>query len=125
MQPEKGSRWARKGYNSTLGKYNAYTVLFITNGTHEHSRHPKQVVYIGDNGNEWSLPLNEWPGNLIPETVNNSNLIGVEVKINDPNVLTNGSIGIVEKYNKEHSKYKVNFGKSWVGYYERKHLELI
>ena len=28
---------------------------------------PPQVVYLGDNGNLWSLALAEWPKHLIPE----------------------------------------------------------
>lgn len=62
-----GSRWGRKNYNDSRGPYNGYTVLAITNTAHRHERHPEQVVYIGDNGNLWSCPLNVWPGNLVPE----------------------------------------------------------
>ena len=41
-----------------------YTVLMLTNMAHKHPSHPPQVVYIGSNGEVWSLPLDRWPGNL-------------------------------------------------------------
>jgi len=65
--PQLGSRWTRPGYDPALGVYNGYTVLFITNTAHKHPNHPPQVIYQGDNGKVWSLPLVEWPGKLIPE----------------------------------------------------------
>jgi len=58
--PKAGSRWARRDAVSTHG----YTVWGVTNTEHPHERHPAQVVYQGDNGSTWSLPLAEWPGNL-------------------------------------------------------------
>lgn len=65
--PERGSRWTRADYDPEKGPYNGYTVLFITNTAHPSEAHPQQVVYKGDNGHYWSLPLDTWPGNLIPE----------------------------------------------------------
>ena len=58
------TRWCRKDYDPNKGNYNGYTVVTITNTA---NRHPEQVVYKGDNGNIWSIPLADWPGNLIPE----------------------------------------------------------
>lgn len=67
-QPDAGSRWMRAApHDSARGPYNGYTVSFVTNTAHASPRHPPQVVYVGDNGYVWSLPLSEWPGNLIPE----------------------------------------------------------
>lgn len=64
-----GSRWMRNTpFDPSMGDYNGYTILGITNTANIHPRHPPQVVYRGDNGHLWSLPLNEWPGNLVPET---------------------------------------------------------
>ena len=63
-----GSRWKRANqYDPTKGPYNGYTILYITNTERLHENHPPQVVYIGDNKKIWSLPLDQWPGNLIPE----------------------------------------------------------
>ena len=62
-----GTRWTRPGYDPTLGPYNGYTILFVTNTSHLSDNHPPQVVYQGDNGKYWSLPLVDWPGKLIPE----------------------------------------------------------
>ena len=66
-RPEISSRWTRPNYDPKMGLYNGYTVLFITNGAHVSERHPQQVVYEGDNGFVWSLPLSDWPGSLIEE----------------------------------------------------------
>lgn len=65
--PAIGSRFCRPDYTPAEGPYNAYTVLFVTNTSHVSDRHPPQVVYQGDNGRVWSLPLAEWPGRLVPE----------------------------------------------------------
>lgn len=67
--PEHGSRWVRKDnvFNPDSGGYNGYFVLYVTNTEHIHTSHPPQVVYEGDNGHIWSLPLSEWPGNLEKE----------------------------------------------------------
>ena len=62
-----GSRWGREGYDPFKGDYNGYTVLYVTNTAHVHENHPEQVVYRGDNGKIWSMPLSEWPGNLVQE----------------------------------------------------------
>ena len=62
-----GTRWCREGYDPDKGDYNVYTVIAVTNTAHRHPAHPEQVVYKGTNGKLWSLPLSEWPGNLIPE----------------------------------------------------------
>ena len=67
VQPEVGSRWGRTDYDKTQGDYNGYTVLFLTNMEHQHPNHPQQVVYQGDNGHHWSVPLVDWPRNLVPE----------------------------------------------------------
>ncbi len=77
MTPKIHSRWVKKGYKSFVGKYNAYTVLYITNTENKHSNHPEQVVYQGDNGKIWSLSLTSWPGKLIeePEGIVNAPLI--------------------------------------------------
>jgi hypothetical protein len=64
-----GTRWTRPNYDPEKGPYNGYTVLFATNTAHTSDRHPPQVVYQGDNGCVWSLPLADWPGSLIPEEV--------------------------------------------------------
>ena len=66
-KPEISSRWVRPDYKPSVGPYNGYTILFITNGAHISEHHPQQVVYEGDNGFIWSLPLSRWPGNLIEE----------------------------------------------------------
>ena len=65
--PEAGSRWVRPDYDPALGEYNGYTVLGTTNTAHRSDKHPAQVVYRGDNGNLWSLPLASWPGSLTRE----------------------------------------------------------
>lgn len=67
--PEIGSRWVRgdNKFDPEHGEYNGYTVMAITNTEHVHPSHPPQVVYKGDNGRIWSLPLERWPGNLVPE----------------------------------------------------------
>jgi len=63
-----GSRWKRSGqFDPKMGDYNGYTVLFVTNMENPHLNHPPQVVYQGDNGKYWSLPLDRWPGSLIAE----------------------------------------------------------
>jgi hypothetical protein len=62
-----GTRWCRGGFDASKGVYNGYEVIFVTNTAHEHANHPAQVVYNGDNGKIWSLPLNKWPGRLMPE----------------------------------------------------------
>ena len=62
-----GSRWRRADYDFDKSNYNGYTVIVITNTAHKHPAHPEQVIYKGDNGNIWSMPLTDWPGNLIPE----------------------------------------------------------
>jgi len=62
-----GSRWRRPGYSKDKGPYNGYTVLFVTNTKNLSDFHPPQVVYRGDNGGNWSMPLSDWPGKLIPE----------------------------------------------------------
>jgi hypothetical protein len=62
------SYWRRsEPHDPDKGVFNGYMVLFITNLTHEHHSHPPQVVYRGDNGHVWSLPLDKWPGNLVPD----------------------------------------------------------
>lgn len=67
-RPCVGSRWMRNTpHDPNLGPYNGYTILFITNIAYPHQSHPPQVVYLGDNGLHWSLPLRRWPGNLVPE----------------------------------------------------------
>ena len=66
-EPKVGSRWCRPGYDPSKGPYNGYTVLFVTNLSHRSEKHPPQVVYEGDNGRVWSLPLDKWPGRLVPE----------------------------------------------------------
>jgi hypothetical protein len=63
--PKAGSRWYRDCGNPYAP--NGYTVLFITNTENVSDKHPPQVVYQGDNGKMWSLDLNRWPGNLVPE----------------------------------------------------------
>ena len=67
MTPKIGSRWFRGNYKPELGNYVGYTILFITNTAHKSDSHPPQVVYRGDNGHIWSLPLSKFPGNLIKE----------------------------------------------------------
>lgn len=65
---EIGSRWMRNTpYDPSKGGYNGYTVFAVTNTANLHPNHPPQVIYQGDNGHLWSLPLAEWPGNLVPE----------------------------------------------------------
>jgi len=67
--PTIGSRWMRNTpHDPNIGPYNGYMILFITNIAHPHPAHPPQVVYIGDNGLHWSIPLRRWPGKLVPET---------------------------------------------------------
>lgn len=73
--PRIGSRWQRPNYDESKGPYNGYTVLFITNLAHLSIDHPAQVVYEGDNGHQWSLPLERWPGNLVPELTKNEKMI--------------------------------------------------
>lgn len=65
-----GSRWVREDMGRHV-VYNGYTILATTNTKHKHPNHPEQVVYKGDNGHLWSLPLNDWPGSLIPELDDN------------------------------------------------------
>jgi len=65
--PKAKTRWCRPDYDPKVGKYNGYTVLYITNLAHKTDKHPPQVVYQGDNGHYWSLPLTQWPGALIAE----------------------------------------------------------
>ena len=66
--PTAGSRWCRNtALDETKGSYIGYTVLFITNEAHFSESHPAQVVYEGDNGHHWSLPLADWPGSLVKE----------------------------------------------------------
>ena len=62
-----GTRWNRPDYVKALGPYNGYEVVAVTNVFHQHNDHPPQVVYKGDNGRWWSLPLASWPGRLQPE----------------------------------------------------------
>ena len=65
MTPDLGSRWVRnQQHDPSKGPLNHYTVLFITNQDNLSCKHPMQVVYRGDNGKLWSLPLEQWPGNL-------------------------------------------------------------
>jgi hypothetical protein len=67
--PKPGDRYMRADpFDPTAGDYNGYTVLFVTNIAHVHDRHPPQVVYQGDNGRYWSLPLEVWPGRLKQES---------------------------------------------------------
>ena len=61
------TRWMRPGYRRELGTFNGYIVIAVTNIAHDHPRHPPQVVYKGDNGHIWSMPLSQWPGKLVPE----------------------------------------------------------
>jgi hypothetical protein len=66
--PADGSRWVRSTtYDHSKGPYNGYTVLFVTNTANTHPDHKPDVVYRGDNGHVWSLPLDKWPGSLVPE----------------------------------------------------------
>jgi len=65
--PPINSRWMRPGYDAYKGRYNGYRVMYVTNIAHLHANHPPQVVYTGDNGHMWSLPLSEWPGKLVVE----------------------------------------------------------
>jgi len=61
-----GTNWCRnEPYDPAKGPYNTYTVLFVTNTDNIHKKHACQVVYYGDNGRHWSLPLSKWPGNLV------------------------------------------------------------
>jgi hypothetical protein len=71
MTPKIGSRWVRSNniFSPGVGDYNAYTVFIITNTENSHVNHPPQVIYQGDNGNWWSLPLEQWPGNLKKEVI--------------------------------------------------------
>lgn len=63
-----GSRWKRSTpHHPAKGPYNGYTVVGTTNTAHLSDEHPPQVIYQGDNTFMWSLPLSEWPGNLIQE----------------------------------------------------------
>jgi hypothetical protein len=65
--PPVGSRWQRTApHDPTKGPFVGYTVMGITNTENQNAKHPPQVVYRGDNGKLWSLPLAEWPGNLKP-----------------------------------------------------------
>ena len=65
--PLLGSRWARKEpFDPSKGKYNAYTVTCITYPRSDGSG--GNVVYKGDNGRFWEMPLSDWPRNLKPET---------------------------------------------------------
>jgi len=57
------TRWKRQDCKSGHG----YTVVGITNLAHQSDKHPPQVVYQGDNGNLWSMPLANWPGSLVPQ----------------------------------------------------------
>jgi len=66
-KPAIHSRWNRANYDPSKGRYNGYTIRIITNTEHRSNKHPPQVIYQGDNGYWWSLPLSEWPGNLIKE----------------------------------------------------------
>lgn len=68
--PKISTRWVRKdnNYSPDFGVYNAYTVILVTNTEHLNINHEPQVVYKGDNGKVWSLPVGEWPGNLREET---------------------------------------------------------
>lgn len=61
--PDVDSRWHRIIAGQS-GMRLGYTILFITNTAHDSKEHPPQVVYQGDNGNLWSLPLDKWPGSL-------------------------------------------------------------
>lgn len=63
------TRWCRgdNKFDPSHGDYNGYTVKGVTNLAHKHKDHEPHVVYEGDNGNLWSLPLSRWPGNLKPE----------------------------------------------------------
>ena len=62
------SRWSRKiKHRNSLNDEVSYTVVGVTNTANKHVNHPPQVVYVGDNGNLWSLSLSEWPGSLEPE----------------------------------------------------------
>lgn len=61
------SRWKQPNYDPSKGPYNGYTVISITNINHITVKHPPQVLYQGDNGTVWSMPLTDWPGNLVPE----------------------------------------------------------
>jgi len=65
--PAIGSRWVRKVPQTLGDSHHGYEVTAITNIAHSHPGHPPQVVYRGDNGHWWSLPLAEWPGSLKPE----------------------------------------------------------
>lgn len=66
--PAIGSRWMRSTkYDPTKGPYNGYSVLFVTNTANLHPDHKPDVVYQGDKGHVWSLPLYKWPGSLVPE----------------------------------------------------------
>jgi hypothetical protein len=65
--PVVGSRWRRSKPWDSSRPYVAYTVLAVTNTHHMIPAHPPTVVYRGDNGKVWSLPLFLWPGNLVPE----------------------------------------------------------
>ena len=67
MTPKTGSKWLRADHDpASYPCANAYTVLFVTNIANKSIKHPPQVVYEGDNGHKWSLPLKQWPGKLKP-----------------------------------------------------------
>ena len=63
--PEPGTWWRHKQSGSR------YKVIMITN---RHSKlpdkYPVTVVYSGENGHDWSRPLERWHGNMIPEIPN-------------------------------------------------------
>jgi hypothetical protein len=61
--PKLKSKWIRS--DSAPGSTFYYTVECITNIENINDKHPPQVVYRGKNGHVWSLPLKDWPGNLI------------------------------------------------------------
>jgi len=68
IAPAIQSRWMRgTPHDPSMEEYNAYTVIGVTNTANTHPMHPPQVVYQGDNGHLWSLPLAKWPGKLVPE----------------------------------------------------------
>lgn len=68
--PKISTRWVVKdnNYSPDFGVYNAYTVIAVTNTERLNINNEPQVVYKGDNGTVWSLPVGEWPGNLREET---------------------------------------------------------
>ena len=54
---------------------NIYTVVMVTNTHGRLERHPIDVIYIGQNGKEWSRKLSDWDRSFTPVDARDSEIL--------------------------------------------------